>query len=48
MSTPGMTVRKRLIWLAAVITVLFLSVIIRVGKLTIVDAETLTRRGQAQ
>ena len=43
-----MTVRKRLIWLAAVITVLFLSVIIRVGKLTIVDAETLTRRGQAQ
>ena len=48
MATPGMTVRKRLIWLAAVVTVLFLSVIVRVGKLTIVDAETLVKRGQAQ
>lgn len=48
MPTPGMIVRKRLIWLAAIITVLFLSVIVRVGKLSIVDAEELIRRGQAQ
>ncbi|HIT70229.1 MAG TPA: PASTA domain-containing protein [Candidatus Aphodomonas merdavium] len=48
MPTPGMIVRKRLIWLAAVITVLFFSVIVRVGRLSIVDAEELVKRGEAQ
>ena len=48
MVTPGMTVRKRLFWLAAVLTVLYVAVIVRVGRLTTVDAEMLTRRGAAQ
>lgn len=48
MTTPGMIVRKRLIWLAVIITLLFFAVICRVGRLTIVDAAELTRRGIAQ
>lgn len=48
MITPGMTVRKRLFWLSAVLTVLFVAVVVRVGRLTTVDAEDLTRRGMAQ
>ncbi|MCL1963707.1 MAG: penicillin-binding transpeptidase domain-containing protein, partial [Firmicutes bacterium] len=48
LTTPGMIVRKRLIWLAVIITLLFFAVICRVGRLTIVDAAELTRRGIAQ
>lgn len=48
MTTPGMTIRKRLVALAAIITVLFAAVLVRVGRLTIVDAADLTRRGMAQ
>ena len=48
MTTPGMIVRKRLIWLAVIITLLFFAVIVRIGRLTIVDAVDLTRRGVAQ
>ncbi|MDR0928427.1 MAG: PASTA domain-containing protein, partial [Oscillospiraceae bacterium] len=43
-----MLVRKRLIWLAMIITLLFCAVLVRVGRLTIVDAEELTQRGVAQ
>ncbi|MEG0766494.1 MAG: penicillin-binding transpeptidase domain-containing protein, partial [Clostridia bacterium] len=46
--TPGMTVRKRLLWLTATITFLFCMVLLRVGQLTIVDAEELTMRGVRQ
>ncbi|GHU82279.1 stage V sporulation protein D [Clostridia bacterium] len=48
MTTPGMRIRKRLIWLAVLLTFLFCAVIARVGHLTIVEAESLTRRGMAQ
>ncbi len=48
MTTPGMLVRKRLIWLAVIITLLFLAVIVRIGRLTTVDAEALTSKGVAQ
>lgn len=48
MNTPGMTVRKRLLWLSFIITLLFIAVVVRVGRLTTVDAEQLTRRGMAQ
>lgn len=46
--TPGMTVRKRLFGLSMALTLLFAAVIIRVGRLTTVDAENLTKRGLAQ
>ncbi len=48
MTTPGMIVRKRLIWLAVIVTLLFLAVLVRIGRLTTVDAADLTRRGEAQ
>lgn len=48
LTTPGMIVRKRLIWLAVIITLLFLAVVVRVGRLATVDAAELTRRGVAQ
>lgn len=48
MTTPGMIVRKRLLWLAVIITLLFFAVVVRVGRLTIVDAAELTKRGIAQ
>ncbi len=46
--TPGMTVRKRLLWFSAIITLLFVAVLVRAGRLATVDAEDLTRRGVAQ
>lgn len=48
LTTPGMIIRKRLIWLGVIITLLFFAVVVRVGRLTIVDAEALTARGVAQ
>lgn len=45
---PGMLVRKRLVWLAVIVTFLFLSVIGRVARLAIVDAAELTARGARQ
>ncbi len=48
LTMPGMIVRKRLIWLAVIITFLFFAVLIRVGRLTTVDAAELTRRGERQ
>jgi stage V sporulation protein D (sporulation-specific penicillin-binding protein) len=47
-STPGMTVRRRLLVLTAVIPVLFLVVLLRIGQLSIVQSEELTIRGIAQ
>lgn len=48
MTAPGMMIRKRLVILAGVLTILFVAVLVRVGRLTIVDAADLTRRGMAQ
>lgn len=52
LTTPGMIIRKRLIWLGVIITLLFFAVVVRVGRLTIVDAEALTagawRSGRAR
>ena len=48
MPTPGMTVRKRLLWLTAAIPLLFCMVLLRVGHLSIVESESLTSRGIVQ
>ena len=48
MPTPGMTVRKRLLWLTAAVPVLFLIVLLRIGHLTIIRSEELTSRGIQQ
>ncbi|GHU71236.1 stage V sporulation protein D [Clostridia bacterium] len=48
MPTPGMTIRKRLLWLTAVIPLLFCLVLLKIGHLTIVRSSELTSRGITQ
>ncbi|GHU68216.1 stage V sporulation protein D [Clostridia bacterium] len=48
MQTPGMTVRKRLLWLTAAIPLLFCLILLKVGELTIVRSNELTSRGIQQ
>ncbi len=48
MVTPGMIVRKRVLGLSIIITLLFAAVLVRAGRLTTVDAAELTKRGIAQ
>ncbi|MDR2656260.1 MAG: hypothetical protein LBB86_00360, partial [Oscillospiraceae bacterium] len=48
MQTPGMTIRKRLLWLTAAIPLLFCLILLKIGELTIVRSNELTSRGIQQ
>ena len=48
MPTPGMTIRKRLLWLTGAIPILFCAVLLRIGQLTIIRSTELTARGITQ